>query len=73
MKFPQKCVLQAQTLQRWPPAAISKRQNAHPVQPECRCPTNHKTLLTGIEGDLRKSGEPGAALNVCARVQTRRH
>jgi hypothetical protein len=26
--------------------------------PECRCPTNHKALLTGIEGDLRKSGEP---------------
>ena len=46
------------TLQRWPPAAISKRQNAHPVQPESRCPTNHRTLLTGIEGDLRKSGEP---------------
>ena len=25
--------------------------------PECRCPASHKALLTGIEGDLRKSRE----------------
>jgi hypothetical protein len=25
--------------------------------PECRCTASHKALLTGIEGDLRKSRE----------------
>ena len=37
----------------------SERPLQFPCSPECRCPTNHKALLlTGIEGDLRKSGEP---------------
>ena len=40
------------------PSASVRTPIAIPVSPECRGPTNHKALLTGIEGDLRKSGEP---------------